>query len=164
MIVERHVKQMDLLGILHLHKHGNMYKSLSAIVLASFLFIGCAESGSDAETKEIEAVIEEDATSNTVRVDIDNSGDVPAQTEAVSTGEVALNPAHGEPGHDCAIAVGAPLNGSGGSPQIQQTVTTQPATPQAQGPVATPANGINPAHGQPGHDCAVAVGAPLPAK
>lgn len=50
------------------------------------------------------------------------------------------NPAHGQPHHDCSLAVGAPL-------------VKQPA----------PANEIkvNPAHGQPGHRCDIEVGAPL---
>ena len=74
-----------------------------------------------------------------------------------------LNPPHGQPGHDCAIAVGAPLKGS---------PTASPAKPAAPMNFSTPtpkpspirASGgqrLNPAHGQPGHDCAVEVGAPL---
>lgn len=78
-------------------------------------------------------------------------------TQAAKT-VAAINPPHGQPGHDCAVPVGAPLNSS--------------AESQAQRPAASPAqsstpggNGsarINPPHGQPGHDCDVAVGAPLP--
>ncbi len=79
----------------------------------------------------------------------------------------ALNPAHGQPGHRCDIAVGAPLDAPANPAQsmpvnIQQgpaptTISTQPAAP---------ANGaatgkLNPPHGQPGHDCAKPVGAPL---
>jgi hypothetical protein len=34
----------------------------------------------------------------------------PAPTNTPTSGSTAkLNPAHGQPGHDCAIAVGAPL-------------------------------------------------------
>lgn len=63
---------------------------------------------------------------------------------------VELNPAHGEPGHDCAIAVGAPLNSSPGivSPDNNQSQNNQSVK-------------LNPAHGEPGHDCAIAVGQPL---
>lgn len=53
-----------------------------------------------------------------------------------------LNPPHGQPGHRCDIAVGAPL----GSGNLLNNTTA----------------GLNPAHGQPGHRCDIAVGAPLP--
>ncbi|RAU82801.1 hypothetical protein [Pontibacter arcticus] len=73
----------------------------------------------------------------------------------------AVNPAHGAPGHNCAIPVGAPLNAPAGTQATQPAVQTEPApqlTPQTQG-IASPA--VNPAHGAPGHDCAIPVGAPL---
>jgi hypothetical protein len=70
-----------------------------------------------------------------------------------------MNPPHGQPGHRCDIAVGAPLDsppGTGKTPPIasQQNVPTQTTTP-------TTAPGMNPPHGQPGHRCDIAVGAPL---
>lgn len=73
----------------------------------------------------------------------------------------AVNPPHGQPGHDCAVAVGAPLNAIAGdnTPQAQPAVTSPAA---ASVPAAKGSGRMNPAHGQPGHDCAVAVGAPLP--
>ena len=75
-----------------------------------------------------------------------------------------LNPPHGEPGHDCAIAVGAPLNGSPAvnTPQAAPPTMNFPSAPMAPSPVAAPGGPrLNPPHGQPGHDCAVQVGAPL---
>lgn len=88
-----------------------------------------------------------------------------------------MNPSHGQPGHRCEIAVGAPLN----SPQsvntmtaprpvvVQPKVISVPAVPDGSAPFATPTGplaptpeGINPPHGQDGHVCSVAVGAPLP--
>ncbi len=93
-------------------------------------------------------------------------------TPAPASSSTALNPAHGQPGHRCDIAVGAPLN----SPAAQPAPAPAPAvTPiQAAPAPATPANellprkattnsaaGLNPAHGQPGHRCDIAVGAPL---
>jgi hypothetical protein len=98
---------------------------------------------------------------------------------------VKINPAHGQPGHDCAVAVGAPLTGSGGasgsvsvqqsasSPSALSGITAPPAgiaaptgnATQAASPnfnLPTKGGKVNPAHGQPGHDCGVAVGAPLP--
>ena len=96
-----------------------------------------------------------------------------------------LNPPHGEPGHRCDIAVGAPLPNdgnviaqtqtqaqpvssadakpvvSGGMPQVQQVQVAQPQTQQA---VATKGQKLNPPHGQPGHRCDIPVGAPLNSK
>jgi len=84
------------------------------------------------------------------------------QQSAASGERPANNPAHGQPFHDCALPVGAPLNAK------------NTATPAAQAPVAAPAVQqqapttntnkevkLNPPHGQPGHDCKVSVGAPL---
>ena len=89
--------------------------------------------------------------------------------QQVNTSGLLTNPAHGQPGHDCALPVGAPLkqniNTSQATtipaPTTTVPVTAQPSTPQ---PIAQqPSKGekLNPAHGQPGHDCAIPVGAPL---
>jgi hypothetical protein len=63
-----------------------------------------------------------------------------------SEGGVNLNPPHGEPGHDCAIAVGQPLSSVSGG---------------GDSPIINSSSNINPPHGDPGHDCAIAVGQPL---
>lgn len=97
---------------------------------------------------------------------------MPAQTPAALAGdqgatEVRLNPAHGEPGHRCEIPVGAPLDGSpapGGQsitiPPVE--AAPSPATLPITMPPTNTAGKINPPHGEPGHDCAVPVGSPLP--
>ena|SRR5690606_21845965 len=54
-----------------------------------------------------------------------------------------LNPPHGQPGHRCDIAVGAPLGGN-------SILNSDPSV------------ALNPPHGQAGHRCDIAVGAPLP--
>jgi hypothetical protein len=77
---------------------------------------------------------------------------------------VKLNPPHGQPGHRCEIPVGAPLD-SDPSNMIQQQMVqdhVQPSAPQSQPGAGSQGVRLNPPHGQPGHDCAVAVGAPLP--
>jgi hypothetical protein len=88
-----------------------------------------------------------------------NAGTTPMATPS---GNVALNPEHGQPGHRCDLEVGAPLN-TPAQPKLttpQPTLQPQPSfQPQPSGSVAA---GTNPPHGQPGHDCAVPVGAPLP--
>ena len=108
--------------------------------------------------------------------------DGPGMTAPAAQGQTAgLNPAHGEPGHRCEIAVGAPLNSpAGAAPAPTQvvtppsgalstpggspapTITSSPAPVQAPAATVTPtAEGMNPPHGQPGHDCAIPVGSPL---
>lgn len=137
------------------------------IGLVSFLLAGCAESTSndekEANSSEPEVVQDKTATpaveeSTAAGLEVDN--EAPAQPASVSAGPAKLNPPHGQPGHDCDIAVGAPLDGSGGQVQPAAQPTFNPQVAQG----SAPANGINPPHGQPGHDCDVAVGAPLPTK
>ncbi len=99
----------------------------------------------------------------------------PVQQKATASSAAGANPAHGQPGHRCDIPVGAPLNSPAGAkpqqPQQQQVISNNVPVQQPVGPQITPiqsapsptsAKGkINPAHGEPGHSCAVPVGAPL---
>jgi len=78
------------------------------------------------------------------------------QTTGLNTN---VNPEHGQPGHRCDIAVGAPLNST-----PAPTTQTQPAPinqPQLAAPKSTTATGMNPEHGAPGHRCDINVGTPL---
>lgn len=79
-----------------------------------------------------------------------------------------MNPAHGQPGHRCDIAVGAPLNSPAATPKSNSIVPQQNNTaaatatsPNPTAPTPTP-EGMNPPHGQDKHRCDIAVGAPLP--
>ena len=98
---------------------------------------------------------------------------VAATPAAVGKG---MNPAHGQPGHRCDIAVGAPLNSAPAQPQATQnkSFTVTPAqvgsasvkeitgnTAQLTAGNTKTAPGMNPPHGQAGHRCDIAVGAPL---
>lgn len=89
----------------------------------------------------------------------------PSTTSATSN--LLTNPEHGQPGHDCSIAVGAPLkagaNANSSSTQQQASVVQTVAAQPTASPTSTSGK-LNPAHGQPGHDCAIAVGAPLNSK
>lgn len=97
---------------------------------------------------------------------------IPApQPQQLASGK-GLNPAHGQPGHRCDISVGAPLNSPVQKASAQGTaIPTQMAAPTAKA-VAVPSAQtggstagsnarLNPAHGQPGHDCKIPVGQPL---
>jgi len=71
-----------------------------------------------------------------------------------------FNPPHGEAGHTCSLAVGAPLNQAAVTQAQQNTVHTEPVA------VSSNITGkkLNPKHGEPGHRCDIAVGAPLDSK
>lgn len=90
------------------------------------------------------------------------------QTAATAATAPGMNPPHGQPGHRCDISVGAPLNSKPAPPATPATVTTTPAQPQVtmkEVPTTTKtAPGMNPPHGEPGHRCDIAVGAPLNSK
>ncbi|HLO81383.1 MAG TPA: hypothetical protein VK166_10510 [Chitinophagaceae bacterium] len=90
-------------------------------------------------------------------------------------GGAGLNPAHGKPGHRCDIAVGAPLNSApaANTAQAIPASSVPTAAPVIQAPAVSAQNtstsisaasGLNPQHGQPGHRCDIAVGAPLNSK
>lgn len=99
----------------------------------------------------------------------------PTQTSTTATPvSVAkgMNPSHGQPGHRCDIAVGAPLNSKPGSSNAATTISSggnagtiisngaKITTTNNNAPIVTP-EGMNPPHGQNGHRCDLAVGAPL---
>ncbi|MGE0635763.1 MAG: hypothetical protein AB7G44_14920 [Bacteroidia bacterium] len=143
---------------------------ITALCAGSLLFFSCANEQEPA-TDKTESTTQGAAqtTAPTAMPPATSPAFNPGQQTATpqSSAPVAagMNPEHGQPGHRCDIAVGAPLNSP---PAAQPSVTTAPAIntqPATQAPVATPptatAPGMNPPHGQPGHDCAVAVGAPL---
>lgn len=147
-----------------------MNKSIIAALLVSALgFSSCG--GNDAPVKDtsimpardsVSAVPSSRTTTATSPADLApiNSGAQP-MSAPVSTGAAGMNPEHGMPGHRCDIAVGAPLNSlpgsTAGTPQVQPAPTPAPAS----SPVPGATGKLNPPHGQPGHDCAIAVGAPL---
>lgn len=87
---------------------------------------------------------------------------IPNQQATNNTG-VKLNPPHGQPGHSCEVADGAPLpNTTAPVTNQQQTVVTPTKVTI---PTPTPSTkGLNPEHGKPGHRCDISVGAPLDSK
>ena len=134
-----------------------------------FCFLGCTEDKKTAtgETATAENIANPEPAVKTEITDLnaDNPqatmeiGDVPPAAPAPTTTAPGMNPPHGQPGHDCAIAVGAPLNSKPNT--APQPVSPVGAPTLSVPPVSNTAPGLNPPHGQPGHDCAIAVGAPL---
>ncbi|MDC8001690.1 hypothetical protein POV26_11625 [Aequorivita todarodis] len=129
-------------------------KSFLIVLLAAApFFISCK----DKETPTDTTNTVQEATLEQKKQALQNVA--PATTTTTTTansGNQAINPAHGQPGHDCAIPVGAPLNGGGTSSK-----TIQMNTDNANPIKAFSGSGLNPAHGQPGHRCDIKVGDPL---
>jgi len=89
---------------------------------------------------------------------VDNTG----KAKTIKTAK-GMNPPHGEPGHRCDIPVGQPLN-SKPVPAAQPTQVIAQNTP-APNPTPAPTGpkpALNPAHGEPWHNCSVKVGEALP--
>src|SRR5690554_5999803 len=86
----------------------NLKAFLIPVFVTSLLFISChdaKETNKDLTDAVLEVTLEQKKQL------LDNS--VPAsQSTNTSAASGALNPAHGQPGHRCDIAVGAPLDGS----------------------------------------------------
>ncbi|MBC7946573.1 MAG: hypothetical protein H7Y42_01750 [Chitinophagaceae bacterium] len=150
---------------------------LSVLVVALFASTGCLSDSKSVERPQPVQPAQPVATSNTSFSTDTNSAIVPTTVSAPSIGsapsKIAVNPAHGQPGHRCEFPVGAPLDGAqpkqatGTANTPAPSATTVTPVPIVTPPVAAPqqvAAGMNPAHGQPGHRCDIAVGAPLNGK
>jgi hypothetical protein len=90
---------------------------------------------------------------STTNSSIKTSTDPSEINSSEKKGDIAYNPPHGQPGHQCGIPVGARINSST-TPNSAETRNFSPVINS--GEVK-----LNPAHGQPGHRCDIEVGAPL---
>ena len=156
------------------------YTAIFSVLTALCVFTSCGSSSEKDDKVVMDTTIHSPAgttTINTVTTDTTKPVTLNPTTPVVTSpapGAGALNPAHGQPGHRCDIAVGAPLNSppsatAPASTPIQLNTNNNPSSPvvspitvtKSTTPVANTATGMNPAHGQPGHRCDIAVGAPL---
>ena len=134
---------------------------------AALLITACADpSNPAAGTPAIEAAPTSAAEFPVIEeVNAMEAKDLTSTPQDQGTSTVQMNPPHGEPGHRCEIAVGAPLDGAPPSETISIPPVGSTPSPAAM-PINMPTNTntgmLNPAHGEPGHDCAVPVGSPLP--
>ncbi|MDQ3550130.1 MAG: hypothetical protein M3413_01240 [Bacteroidota bacterium] len=167
-------------------------KNFSLFILASVFFVACNQDSSPSTELYSTSTDTANPLFNTASTPLDTTPALPplqptlnsqAAFAPASNGQnaslpvankpgVALNPAHGQPGHRCELAVGAPLNGTAAKPNSPE-INVKPAasSPAGPSPAITPSPvlpagksagaKLNPAHGQPGHDCKIAVGAPL---
>ncbi len=137
----------------------SILRKISLLSLAAVLtvFVSCNDEKKESTTEDTNETMSEKTV------------ETPQSTTEASNGDVALNPAHGQPGHRCDIPVGQPLDGSG--QQTQTNMQTQ-QSPVIKNSGSVPVNSnnntnttadgaVNPAHGQPGHRCDIPVGAPL---
>jgi hypothetical protein len=153
-------------------------------VTSSILFISCKkdeevkpaeESQQPAQPFSGEAWLKQRVDGQGQQKPVQQQPQQAVQTQQQVQTAPGMNPPHGQPGHRCDIAVGAPLNSKPiqkTQPQTTQVVTTKPAeqpvmkiNPNDGSTTVTStstAPGMNPPHGQEGHRCDIAVGAPLP--
>ena len=137
-----------------------------AAAFVFFIFFVSCDSESDNKELLVAPSVSPVATDPTLPTNVDSA--------AAFKAGVALNPQHGQPGHRCDIAVGAPLNApatniqpnvSATPPTATSSTTSTNTTAQKVLPQAnTSTTALNPKHGEPGHRCDIAVGAPLNSK
>ncbi|MGR6087601.1 MAG: hypothetical protein ACU4F9_05470 [Arcticibacter sp.] len=153
-------------------------KKFAILACSSLLFVACSSEGdkNPPSTDSIPAINEQATDQVTVSLPDSASNN----TASAASSPVILNPPHGEPGHRCEIEVGKPLPADGStanmpsvttisSPNTSPTITPAPNQPVtiSTNPSTAPATktatapGMNPPHGEPGHDCAIPVGSPL---
>jgi hypothetical protein len=149
-------------------------KYFTYLAISSFLFT-CLACGHGRPVDEAETtvttqpVIPANTTTQPQQIPVNlNSQTTPSTTVTPTNTTVApgMNPPHGQPGHRCDIAVGAPLNSAPAT--TAPTAVTTPVNISSdkliQAATTAVAPGMNPPHGQPGHRCDIAVGAPLNSK
>lgn len=135
----------------------NLKSLIVALLVGAPLFISCKDKTTTVE-EPVSAT--QEASLEQKKQALENVS--PTTNTINASGDVALNPAHGQPGHRCDIAVGAPLNGT--AEKSNTTTTPQKIDLNNMNATPPPTSGggkLNPAHGQPGHRCDIKVGDPL---
>lgn len=156
-------------------------RSIFAVMFFSMILISCAdkkEASSISESQESQEQMEKPglqnqnsnkSQDNTIRLNSAQNSGTASGNSMQSVTPAGINPPHGQPGHDCSIPVGQPLDGSklntnksgnAQNPTFQSGPRIQ-STPQPSSGSNGTLAGMNPPHGQPGHDCSIPVGAPL---
>jgi len=143
---------------------------ITSIFVVSLVFTSCKKELEPQESTPASELVKLGLAKDTAKTQSVVQTPVATNPNTVLSSNAGLNPAHGQPGHRCDIAVGAPLN-SAPTQQVQTTaqpVQTVQVNPGQQNVVTTTtaapvkvAKGMNPSHGQPGHRCDIPVGAPL---
>ncbi len=140
-----------------------------SLLLVILLFISSCKKGLEPQESSAATIplASDSATTTAVSPGLTNNStpnpSLPQQNSGLNA--VGMNPPHGQAGHRCDIAVGAPLNSA---PSKSNTTTASsvsnvamPAIVKTNSPAVVTKPGMNPPHGQAGHRCDIAVGAPL---
>ena len=144
-----------------------MKSFLSLLFAASLVFTSCKKEVETQNTTPIN-VVPFTEVGRQMKTETATASQQQNTTAQPTTAAAGTNPAHGQPGHRCDIAVGAPLNApvattTQTNPQQTATAPTPTVTTTAVPVETTPTpEGMNPPHGQTNHRCDIAVGAPLP--
>lgn len=148
------------------------YLVIVASVLCVVILVSCGENeaGGSVQNKAIAPASAPTISAPSTPVNPNNAVLPVSNPTAPIIGGGKLNPAHGQPGHRCDIAVGAPLPAANATPAantptlnapvLNNPTTAAPTVAQPQ-PVQPVAKGLNPPHGQPGHRCDIPVGESL---
>ncbi|WP_430614534.1 hypothetical protein [Flavobacterium sp. JP2137] len=136
-------------------------KKYAFIAIASVAFLtSCNVTKKEAVNEETPAT--ENAAAATT------SPSTESAAPAVAATAEGLNPEHGQPGHRCDIAVGAPLNTAASQNAAPAITTSAETAPQpflvndaAKAGTSAATGKLNPPHGEPGHRCDIQVGQPL---
>ena len=83
---------------------------ISSLVLSSLLFISCKKDLEPQENTPTSELVKLGLMKDTTKVNSVVQNPVQTNSNTVLSSNAGLNPAHGQPGHRCDIAVGAPLN------------------------------------------------------
>ena len=138
------------------------------LVLFLVTFFSCKKELEPQESSVVTPSVNDNASATPVSPGLTNSSQNASSPQQNSNSNaVGMNPPHGQAGHRCDIAVGAPLNSppnkSIPNPATISSVTNSPAPAIVKTNTAAVVTkpGMNPPHGQAGHRCDIAVGAPL---
>jgi hypothetical protein len=131
-------------------------------------FFSCKKELEPQESSVVTPSVSDNAGTTPVSPGLTNSSQnssLPQQNS--NSNAVGMNPPHGQAGHRCDIAVGAPLNSQPNKSIPNPTTTSSvinspaPAIVKTNTAAVVTKPGMNPPHGQAGHRCDIAVGAPL---
>jgi hypothetical protein len=139
------------------------------LVLFLVTFFSCKKELEPQDSSVVTPSASDNASATLVSPGLSNSSQnasLPQQNS--NSNAVVMNPPHGQAGHRCDIAVGAPLNSPPNKSVANSTTTTSsisnspaPAIVKTNTAAVVTKPGMNPPHGQAGHRCDIAVGAPL---
>ena len=156
-------------------------KIILVSIIGSILFVSCKKDEEIKSTEEVQQPAQPFSGEAWLKQRVGDGQAQPVQQQTQQTTQTqsktaeGINPPHGQPGHRCEIPVGAPLNSKPAQNNQPQTTQVVNSKPTAQPVMNVNSNGgsttivgasnlpgINPPHGEEGHRCDIAVGAPLP--